>query len=632
MLVVGGLIGAVVGVLIVLATRYGAQSVTTKRPSIDTGALKKLTLRSYLAGEYYPYGLNGTWISDHELLYRDLYGNIRTYDARHQNSSMLLPAGAGDILQAVEIHLSADRKYLLISKSLQRVFRHSAFAYYDAIEVATRRSFPIGLNSTGDFLQLAEWSTTGNGLVFVQGNNIYFKPSVTADAIAITTDGSRSVGYGTCDWVYEEEVFASKTAVWFSPDGQRLAFVRFDDTNVPVMNIPVYGEAGRPESQYVQSIGLHYPKVGAPNPLVALFVVDLSAAAAAPAGQAVVRQEQSVPAALAQEEHIISAVGWQTNDTFVSTWMNRVQNRAALQSCRGSQCKVFKTIASADGWVDLFKPLEFIEDGDQLVVVLPQRQPAGDAFRHLTLIRTTDGNETVLTAGEFEVQDVIVRWNAAAKELFYKAALPGRPETSHVWSVRTDGGANLPKSTCLTCSLPGNQTYYAADFSIPGADRFVVISNKGPGIPNITLYEWTTENNTTATESSVQLRPVAALDTNDDLRRTLSNVAMPVSSYLDVPLDNGNFTARVRLTLPADMDRSGATKYPMLVSVYAGPDTFAGADAFDVSWNNVLVSSGSMILAQINGRGSGLRGERLRNALYRHFGQYEVHDQIEVSR
>lgn len=603
------------------------------RPSTVSvaGGPPTLTTKDYLAGQYYPNRLNGTWLSATELLYRDDVGNVVTYDAATQKSTVLVDGNVGDLLAAAEYSLSADRRYLLIAKNVQRIFRHSSFAHYDAIEVTTGTVHPIAVNASAvDFLQLVQWSPVGNALVFVHGNNIFYQASVLAAAVAVTSDGSRSVGYGTCDWVYEEEIFASKTALWFAPDGQRLAFVRFDDSLVPVMSIPVYGEPGRPDSQYPQSIGLHYPKVGAPNPLVQLFTVELHALIRSGVAE---RHEQPVPADLRGADHVIAAVGWQSNETFVAAWMNRVQNRALIQECRAAECRVFKALSSATGWLDLFKPLQFSADGTRMLYIGTHEQAdnAG-GYRHVALVSTSNGSETARTAGQFEVTGIL-HWDEPSDRIFYTANTRERPEVQHVYAVRASGAVSAPD--CLTCGLRVNgvpQTFFAAEFS---SGHFAAISSEGPDIPEVAMYEWSVVPAAASVKNSsesVRLRRLAVIDSNAELHATVRNIAMPHISYMDVPLDNGNFTARVRVMVPANVDRSGRTKYAMLVNVYAGPDSFNGNDRFELGWSSVLVSNRSIVHVQINGRGSGLRGDRLRHTIYRKFGQVEVEDQIEVAQ
>src|SRR5437870_1250833 len=50
----------------------------------------------------------------------------------------------------------------------------------------------------------------------------------------ITTDGHEKnrVKYGTASCVYGEEL-GQRTAMWWSPDSTRIAYYRFDETQVP---------------------------------------------------------------------------------------------------------------------------------------------------------------------------------------------------------------------------------------------------------------------------------------------------------------------------------------------------------------------------------------------------------------
>lgn len=131
--------------------------------------------------------------------------------------------------------------------------------------------------------------------------------------------------------------------------------------------------------------------------------------------------------------------------------------------------------------------------------------------------------------------------------------------------------------------------------------------------------------------SGVELKYVKEWETNSGTRELLKVKVVPTVSYHTIELDSG-FTAKVRLQLPPFADLSGKTKYPMLVDVYAGPDSFGGTDRFELSYGSYLSTNGSLIYAQINGRGSGLRGDRLMHTIYRKLGTVEVDDQIETAR
>lgn len=202
-------------------------------------------------------------------------------------------------------------------------------------------------------MALAEWGPKDNSILYIKYNNIYYKESVQQPAVQITNDGNKNTYNGICDWVYEEEIFATKTAAWLSPDNKKLAFVRFDDVQVEHISIPVYGRPGEPDDQYPGILDFAYPKVNTKNPLVQLFLVDLSTVAP---NQNVKKVQIPPPKELSSVEHIISVVTWANNNTLFTTWMNRIQNHAIVEACKDQSCHQVKF------YVDILICRKFIED------------------------------------------------------------------------------------------------------------------------------------------------------------------------------------------------------------------------------------------------------------------------------
>lgn len=118
---------------------------------------------------------------------------------------------------------------------------------------------------------------------------------------------------------------------------------------------------------------------------------------------------------------------------------------------------------------------------------------------------------------------------------------------------------------------------------------------------------------------------------NEHLANKLATYDLPVQEIHNIPIANG-FTAKVLLQLPPNMDRSGKTKYPLLVDVYGGPDSYSVVNKWIIDWGSYLSSNRSVIYAKIDGRGSGLRGEKLLHSVYLKLGTVEITDQIEVTR
>lgn len=187
-----------------------------------------------------------------------------------------------------------------------------------------------------DYLHLAQWGPVGNSLVFVLENNVYYKATVESATIQITNDGSSVVFNGVFDCVYEEGVIKGSSAIWFSPKGTKLAFIRFDDTAVALMQYTVYGSPGDYASQYPSKFTVSYPKAGTTNPTVKVFIVDLNRVAQ---NVSAAITEIKAPNPLQNVDHIIETVEWANEEKLFTCWNNRVQNETYVQLCNGANCE-----------------------------------------------------------------------------------------------------------------------------------------------------------------------------------------------------------------------------------------------------------------------------------------------------
>lgn len=105
-----------------------------------------------------------------------------------------------------------------------------------------------------------------------------FSISASTSPIRVTSSGNTSLFNGVPDWIYEEEVFASDYALWWSPDSSKIAFLRLDETEVDEFRFPIYNPT--PDSYavvpYTQDVAIKYPKPGYNNPLASVHVFDVA--------------------------------------------------------------------------------------------------------------------------------------------------------------------------------------------------------------------------------------------------------------------------------------------------------------------------------------------------------------------
>lgn len=229
--------------------------------------------------------------------------------------------------------------------------------------------------------------------------------------------------------------------------------------------------------------------------------------------------------------------------------------------------------------------------------------------------------------------DNIVHWTAAGDRIYFHGHPVDTPQKRHLYSV-DQNAANAGTIQCLTCTaeLTANNQYTHFNAQFRGLNsEYLILEAQGPAVPQHTVYR-------ASPDPTADLHAVRVLQSNALLAERLNLTAEPLVQYLELPLttkldsNSDTFTARVRLLLPPGHEsRAAGTKYPMLVHVYAGPSTYAGTTAWSLGWSAFLASNRSVVVAQIDGRGSGRRGQRHMNAVYRRLGSLEVADQIDVA-
>lgn len=324
----GGLLGAILIAVIVVVVVV----VTGKDDESGSSEKHRMELNDFLTNEYAASHFNGTFINDEEILFSNSDGYLSLYNVNTRTESVLLN-DEKIIATGFGYWVSPTKEFLLIAKDRISSFRHSFHAHYDVLNLSDKTVTPLTVGDSQQNLQYAQWSPVSNGIVFVYNNDIYYKSSPTVEARRITSDGSQYIYNGIPDWVYEEEVFASNCAMWFSPDGNKLAYVRFDDTPVRVMSIPIYGTPGSLDFQYTRQMGMLYPKAGSPNPLATLHSVDLTATTLTALSHPYVGPSEN-------QKPLLTAVAWLDNTQVVAAWMNRIQNECFIHKCTASadQC------------------------------------------------------------------------------------------------------------------------------------------------------------------------------------------------------------------------------------------------------------------------------------------------------
>ncbi|NXE81899.1 DPP4 peptidase, partial [Cochlearius cochlearius] len=567
---------------------------------------KTYTLQNYLNDDYKYRTYKLEWISGNQYLHKAANGDVLRFNADTGTSSVILTNTTLDASKATTVILSSDQKFALLQYSYTKLWRHSYTASYRIYDFNSSSVLADGVlpNDT----QYISWSPVGHKLAYVWKNNVYIKASPAAEPVQITRNGEENkIFNGIPDWVYEEEMFGTHSALWWSPNGNFVAYATFNDTEVPVIEYSFYSDD---TLQYPKTIRIPYPKAGAKNPTVQFFIVDTKSLHASRS------VEISPPAEIKSGDHYLSVVTWVTDERICLQWLRRIQNFSVLTVCDFENAtgnwlcpqEKQRTEESTTGWIGRFQPSApyFAPDNATYYKIFSNRE----GYKHIHYI---NGSQTPvpITTGKWEVISI----EAVTSNFLYYISNEngGKPGGRNLYKVLLESS---PISTkCVSCELHQERCqYYSVSFSKDA--QYYQLNCRGLGLPISTLH------------SSSDDRVLRYLENNTELENSLKDIQMPSKTVGSISV--GGYNLWYQMILPPHFDES--KKYPLLLDVYAGPCSQKVDYTFQINWATYLASTEQIIVASFDGRGSGYQGDEIMHAVNRRLGTYEVEDQIAAAR
>src|SRR6185437_11773651 len=292
---------------------------------------------------------------------------------------------------------------------------------------------------TNSGLLYAKLSPDGTRAAYVRDNNIYVETIRNGAIKRVTSDGSENIINGTSDWVNEEEFYIRDAFEW-SPDGQRIAFLQFDQSDVPLFTLINYTD-----SLYPKLTSYHYPKAGQSNSAVRLGVVRASGGAVRWAKVPGDRRNIYIP-----------RFGWADSGTVILQQMNRLQNTNNIWLADAKNGDVRLMFQDRDdAWVDVDNVINntFLwagqGSGKELIYVSER-----DGWRHAYAV-SREGASRLITTGAFDLVS-ISRVDEAGGWLYYIAS-PENATQRYLYRSRFDGTGAPERIT--PANLPGTHTY-----------------------------------------------------------------------------------------------------------------------------------------------------------------------------
>ncbi len=425
-------------------------------------------------------------------------------------------------------------------------------------------------------------SPDGRFVAYTRDHNLYSIDIKTGLEYQLTADGSDTIYNGWASWVYMEEILGRETqhrAFWWSPDSQKLAYLRSDDSPVPTF--PLFKSGGAHGELEIE----RYPKSGDPNPYVKLGIVPAT-------GGITVWADVEEKA-----DHYVAWPFWLPDSSRLTfQWMNRGQDHIKIYSINiesGKKHQIYEEKQPA--WVEFFEDLYFLSDGSGFLL-----RTHVDGWSHLYIYDLEGRLAKRLTDGEWTVTDIALVDEKNGR-VFFSARKEKTTET-HVYAVNLDG-TGLKRLT-----------------KEPGTHR-VSVSPEG------SYFIDSFSNTTTPTRQDLYRSDGTFLRLIKDMGLAgRDEYALGKKELFTIPTEDG-WELPAYWVLPPDFDES--KEYPVIFSIYGGPGSGRVSNAYP-SMSDLYFAQEGIIIFSVDHRGSGHFGKKGVDLMHRNLGKWEMFDLIEA--
>lgn len=501
-------------------------------------------------------------------------------------NDLVLPGDTLPIrLQNYELSQNEDK--MLCLTDMEYIYRHSFHANYYVYDMKTKTLQPLSDNGKQ---RLATFSPDATKVAFMRDNNLFIKDLATGEEKQFTNDGLYNyVINGAPDWVYEEEFSFSQGFYW-SPDSKKIAYYRFDESNVKEFQMEEF------EGLYPDWYSFKYPKAGEDNSVVEVYVYDLATG-------------KSVKMDTGEETDIyLPRIGWTKDaNTLAIQRLNRHQNHLEILAANATtgESRVFYDETN-DYYIDITDDWTFVDDGNTFLMTSEK-----SGYNHIYMYLLDGTLVKQLTTGNWDVTQV---YGFDGKEVYFQAA-----KKSHI--ERQIYAVDLKGNIREVIGLEGtNNARFSNDFS------YLININSTANHPNqYVLYD-------------KKGRVVRVLEDNHQLVEKIKDYNLGEKSFFTISdpafvmPDGTQAEIDAWQILPPDFDPN--KKYPVLIYVYGGPgyQTVNNSWADSDFWWMQLLAQHGIISVSINNRGSGAQGEMFKKMTYLQLGKYETEDMITLAK
>lgn len=423
-------------------------------------------------------------------------------------------------------------------------------------------------------------------LAFTRANDLYTIDLSSKKETRLTTDGTDLILNGYASWVYYEEILGRPSryrSFWWSPDSRQIAFMRMDDTEVPLF--PIYFETG----QHGGLENTRYPKAGDRNPKVKLGVV-------APEGGAITWADFREA-----DDQYFGMPSWRPDAKVLWVqWMNRGQDTLKIfevNPANGARKLVYEETQKT--WVDLDNQdrVQFLEKTPAFILKSDK-----DGWENLYLHGMDGSMKNRITDGNFWATNI--EWIDEGKKMIYFTARKENSTRNDYYKVGFDGKGltrlSFGEFTHRVNPSP-NASYFVTIYSNAATpERMALVDNKGKILKEL----------------------------GDGKGPDFDTYTLARTEILRIPSEDGKFDLPIRITWPLDYDP--AKKYPVMINIYGGPNAGTVRDGWQMNGQQQWWAKEGLIQVAMDHRASGHFGKNGINYMHRSLGVWELKDWITI--
>ena len=476
---------------------------------------------------------------------------------------------------------SNDEQKILLETLIDNIYRRSKQAIYWIYDIKTNSLEKLFDQKVQEPL----FSPDGLKVAYVYRRNLFIKNLELDIVKQITYDGDYQTINGITDWVYEEE-FGFVRAFDWSQDSNQIVYMRFDESNVPIFSMDVYGN-----QTYPFPYMFRYPKAGEENSIIELIIYNTSSQT-----KETIDFENETPYYIPR----IQFIGGR--HSLIIQTLNRHQNKLKLWRWNTKKKNLQLLLTEIDeAYVSINDDLKFIED-DRFLWTSEK-----DGYKHIYHFDKDGKLINQVTQGDWEVT-TIYNYNPKSKEIYFQS-VEGSSIERGIYAIDISGRGKRklqPTRGFNGATFSTNNSYYIHSYS----DELTP--------PIYTLYE--TRKN----------RPIRQLMNNKSLIEKLESYNFSEKEFSTIQINGSELN--MWMIKPADFDAN--KKYPLLMFQYSGPGSQQVSNRWGDSrtlWHKDLANQG-FIIACVDGTGTGYKGSKFKKSTYLNLVKYESLDQIAAAK